>query len=122
MKNATVIKNSKSTLDQFSCLFLFTGARTVFGCFSGGGSGAFFAFFRKFFYAGPDSIVIRQQDFNFFSDGMCCSCCLFPRFQKVLDAGADSIAVISAITKANDVAEAVRKWSGLFKAENSEGS
>lgn len=42
-------------------------------------------------------------------------------FRKVLDAGADSIAVISAITKADDVGEAVRKWSALFKAKGSEG-
>lgn len=39
---------------------------------------------------------------------------------KVLDAGADSIAVISAITKADDVGEAVRKWSALFNAKGSE--
>lgn len=43
---------------------------------------------------------------------MCC------RFGKVLEAGADSIAVISAITKADDVSEAVKRWSALFRTES----
>lgn len=34
--------------------------------------------------------------------------------EQVLRAGADGIAVISAITKADDVAEAVRQWQALF--------
>jgi len=39
--------------------------------------------------------------------------------KQVLEAGADSIAVISAITKADDVAEAVRQWSAVFEASSS---
>lgn len=45
----------------------------------------------------------------------------FDRFyiatKQVLEAGADSIAVISAITKANDVGEAVRQWNAAFEAK-----
>lgn len=36
---------------------------------------------------------------------------------QVLEAGADSIAVISAITKADDVAQAVREWEAVFQAQ-----
>lgn len=36
--------------------------------------------------------------------------------KQVLEAGADSIAVISAITKADDVGEAVRQWDAAFEA------
>lgn len=36
---------------------------------------------------------------------------------QVLEAGADSIAVISAITNADDAGEAVRQWSALFMAK-----
>ncbi len=39
--------------------------------------------------------------------------------KQVLEAGADSIAVISAITKADDVAEAVRQWGAVFEASSS---
>ncbi|CAM9799901.1 unnamed protein product [Scytosiphon promiscuus] len=39
------------------------------------------------------------------------------RAPQVLEAGADSIAVISAITKADDVAEAVRQWEAVFQAQ-----
>lgn len=57
----------------------------------------------------------------FSSDDELESCFLLvSSFRKVLDAGADSIAVISAITKADDVGEAVRKWSALFKGKGSE--
>ncbi|CBN80294.1 Thiamine monophosphate synthase [Ectocarpus siliculosus] len=38
------------------------------------------------------------------------------RAPEVLEAGADSIAVISAITKADDVEEAVRQWDTAFEA------
>lgn len=37
-----------------------------------------------------------------------------PAWPKVLKAGADSVAVISAITKADDVEGAVRRWEALF--------
>eukprot|EP00752_Nemacystus_decipiens_P005360 g4861.t1 len=41
------------------------------------------------------------------------------RAAEVLEAGADSIAVISAITKAEDVGEAVRQWRAVFEASTS---
>lgn len=42
--------------------------------------------------------------------------------EQVLEAGADSIAVISAITKADDVGEAVQQWSAVFEASASSSS
>lgn len=42
--------------------------------------------------------------------------------KQVLGAGADSIAVISAITKADDVGEAVRQWGAVFEASSSSSS
>lgn len=36
--------------------------------------------------------------------------------RQVLEAGADGIAVISAVTKADDVSEAVRQWDAVFEA------
>lgn len=42
--------------------------------------------------------------------------------EQVLDAGADSIAVISAVTKADDVGEAVRQWRAVFEASASSSS
>lgn len=42
--------------------------------------------------------------------------------KQVLEAGANSIAVISAITKADDVGEAVRQWGDVFEASSSSSS
>lgn len=42
--------------------------------------------------------------------------------KQVLAAGADSIAVISAITKADNVEEAVRQWGAVFEASSCSSS
>lgn len=42
--------------------------------------------------------------------------CMPRHCRKVLEAGADSIAVISAVTKAEDVDEAIKQWSALFES------
>lgn len=39
-------------------------------------------------------------------------------FAKLLEAGADGIAVISAITDADDVGAAVKRWTQLFEAKD----
>jgi len=47
----------------------------------------------------------------------------FERAPEVIQAGSDSIAVISAITKSDSIAAAVKQWQELFKIKNSpEGS